>query len=53
MTAYYVEPNSLVVHEDAIKATLHLHEHEYFSNSMEFRASHLDLHMAMFQDGIM
>ena len=54
MTAYFVEPDSLIVHEDAIHATLQLHEHEYFSqNSMEFRASHLDLHMALFQDGIM
>jgi hypothetical protein len=53
MTAYYVEPDSLVIHEDAIHATLHLHEHEYFSNSLEFRAAHLDLHMALFQEGIM
>ena len=30
MTAYYVEPDSLVIHEDAIHAQLHLHEHEYF-----------------------
>lgn len=53
MTAYYVEPDSLVIHEDAVQARLHLHEHEYFANSMEFRAAHLDLHMALFQEGIM
>lgn len=53
MTAYYVEPDSLVIHEDAIHATLHLHDHEYFANGMEFRAAHLDLHMALFQEGIM
>jgi len=53
MTAYYVEPDSLVIHEDAIHAQLHLHEHEYFSNAMEYRAAHLDLHIALFQEGIM
>jgi hypothetical protein len=54
MTAYYVEPDSVVIHEDAIHARLHLHEHEYFGqNGMEFRAAHLDLHMALFQEGIM
>lgn len=53
MTAYYVEPDSVVVHEDAIHARLNLHEHEYFSNAMEFRAAHLDLHIALFQEGIM
>lgn len=54
MKAYYVEPDSVVIHEDAIHARLHLHEHEYFgANDMEFRASHLDLHMALFQEGIM
>ena len=30
MTSYYIEPNSLVVHEDAIVASLMLHEHEYY-----------------------
>jgi len=50
--AYYVVPDSLVVHEDAIHAQLYLHEHEYF-NGMEFRAAHLDLHVALFQEGIM
>ena len=30
MSAYFVVPNSLVVHEDAIVARLNLHEHEYF-----------------------
>lgn len=53
MTAYYVEPDSVVVHEDAIVCSLHLHDHEYYSNSVEFRANHLDLHMALFQEGIM
>lgn len=51
--AYFVEPDSVTVHEDAIHARLHLHEHEYRSNAMEYRAAHLDLHMALFQDGIM
>ena len=31
-TSYYVEPDSVVIHEDAIHARLHLHEHEYFSS---------------------
>jgi hypothetical protein len=53
MTAYFVEPDSVIIHEDAIVCRLHLHEHEYFSNDMEFRAAHLDLHMALFQEGIM
>jgi len=54
MTAYFVEPDSVVIHEDAIHARLHLHEHEYFgANAMEYRAAHLDLHMALFQEGIM
>ena len=55
MTAYYVEPDSLVVHEDAIHAILHLHEHEYYSNQVEKekREPHLDLHIALFQEGIM
>ena len=53
MVAYYIEPDSLVIHEDAIHARLHLHDHEYYSNSMEYRAAHLDLHMALFQEGIM
>ena len=52
-TAYYVEPDSLVIHEDAIQATLHLHEHEYYSNDIQYHAAHLDLHMALFQEGIM
>ena len=53
-TSYFIEPDSVVVHEDAIVARLHLHEHEYFNqNGMEFRAAHLDLHMALFQEGIM
>ena len=50
--AYFVEPDSLVVHEDAIHCRLTLHHHEYF-NGVETRDPHLDLHLAMFQDGIM
>ena len=54
MNTYFVEPDSLVVHEDAIHATLMIHESEYFNqNSVNFRAAHLDLHMALFQEGIM
>jgi hypothetical protein len=31
-----------------------LHEHEYYqSNYIEFRAARLDLHLALFQEGIM
>ena len=53
-TTYFVEPDSLVVHEDAIAATLILHEHEYFANALnDYRAAQLDLHMALFQEGIM
>lgn len=49
MTTYYVEPDSIIIHEDAIQAQLYLHEHEYFNqNAMEFRAGHLDLHVALF-----
>ncbi len=49
MSAYYVEPDSVVIHEDSIHCNLHLHEHEYFSNALEYRAAHLDLHVALFQ----
>jgi len=54
MTTYYVVPDSLTIHEDSIHAQLHLHEHEYYQqNGMDFRAAHLDLHCALFQEGIM
>lgn len=53
-TTYFVEPDSLVVHEDAIKARLTLFHHEYFANNeADYRAAHLDLHIALFQEGIM
>ena len=54
LTTYYVVPDSLTIHEDSIHASLHLHEHEYYAqNNIDFRASHLDLHVALFQEGIM
>ena len=55
-TAYFVEPDSVVVHEDSIHAVLHLHQHEYYANNAvkkDNRAPHLDLHIALFQEGIM
>ena len=57
--SYYIEPDSLTIHEDAIHARLHLHDHEYYANSanktnaLDYRAAHLDLHCALFQEGIM
>jgi hypothetical protein len=54
LTTYYVVPDSLTIHEDSIHAQLHLHEHEYYAqNNIDFRAAHLDLHCALFQEGIM
>ena len=54
LTTYYVVPDSLTIHEDSIHASLHLHEHEYYAqNNIDFRAAHLDLHVALFQEGIM
>ena len=54
LTTYYVVPDSLTIHEDSIHASLHLHEHEYYAqNNIDFRAAHLDLHCALFQEGIM
>jgi alpha-glucosidase (family GH31 glycosyl hydrolase) len=54
LTTYYVVPDSLTIHEDSIHASLHLHEHEYYQqNNIDFRAAHLDLHCALFQEGIM
>ena len=53
-STYFVEPDSMVVHEDSINCRLHLHNYEFYQqNDMQFRAAHLDLHLALFQDGIM
>jgi hypothetical protein len=46
-----------VVHEDSIHAKLHLHQHQFYSNdaqnNVDYRADHLDLNLALFQEGIM
>ena len=53
VATYFVVPDSLVVHEDAIHAKLHLHVHELYSNAVDYRANHLDLNLALFQEGIL